>query len=251
MCCRVTTAVVNSSPPTCGVEIPAPELTLLGTVWTTVCPAECHAAVRQTAAEIRKYSLISLSGKERHETVDLGFLRNVLAIGTQGAISKETKRAYFVRSYKVDVSSNGEDWMPHTLTRYVRIRPLSWETGISMRFEVYGCKITAHLGNMTTVPVTTATATATTFSIAAVPAPAPTLPVAKAAIGGREEEVPSAAPTLPVAQAALASPADESALLRTKLALEIEVLQRQARVLQLQEEYFSLQIKRLKGDAVI
>ncbi|KAI1901374.1 hypothetical protein AGOR_G00033740 [Albula goreensis] len=100
--------------------------------------------------------------------VDLGFLRNVLAIGTQGAISKETKRAYFVRSYKVDVSSNGEDWMPvkdgskqkvfqgntnpsdvvirdlpkHTLTRYVRIRPLSWETGISMRFEVYGCKIT-------------------------------------------------------------------------------------------------------------
>uniref|UniRef100_A0A671L955 Neuropilin n=1 Tax=Sinocyclocheilus anshuiensis TaxID=1608454 RepID=A0A671L955_9TELE len=28
-----------------------------------------------------------------------------------------------------------------TLTRYLRIRPLSWEQGICMRFEVYGCKI--------------------------------------------------------------------------------------------------------------
>ncbi|KAJ8396085.1 hypothetical protein AAFF_G00021580 [Aldrovandia affinis] len=99
--------------------------------------------------------------------VDLGFLRNILAVGTQGAISKETKKPYFVKSYKVDVSSNGEDWITlkdgpkqkvfqgntnpmdavitdlpkPTLTRYVRIRPVSWENGISMRFEVYGCKI--------------------------------------------------------------------------------------------------------------
>ncbi|KAJ8336641.1 hypothetical protein SKAU_G00378610 [Synaphobranchus kaupii] len=99
--------------------------------------------------------------------VDLGFLRNVLAVGTQGAVSKETMKPYFVKSYKVDVSSNGEDWITlkdgpkhrvfqgntnptdvvirdlpkPTLTRYVRIRPVSWETGISMRFEVYGCKI--------------------------------------------------------------------------------------------------------------
>ncbi|XP_064201733.1 neuropilin-1a-like isoform X1 [Anguilla rostrata] len=99
--------------------------------------------------------------------VDLGFLRNVVAIGTQGAVSMETKRAYYVTSYKVDVSSNGEDWIPlkdgskqkifqgntnptdvvirdlpkHTLTRFLRIRPVSWETGVSMRFEVYGCKI--------------------------------------------------------------------------------------------------------------
>lgn len=43
--------------------------------------------------------------------VDLGFLRFVSAVGTQGAISKETKKEYFVRSYKVDVSSNGEDWV--------------------------------------------------------------------------------------------------------------------------------------------
>ncbi|KAL6103774.1 nrp1 [Pungitius sinensis] len=98
--------------------------------------------------------------------VDLGFLRFVTAIGTQGAISKETKKQYFVRSYKVDLSSNGEDWITvkegskqkifqgnlnpteearcllpkPTLARYIRVRPMSWEQGICMRFEVYGCR---------------------------------------------------------------------------------------------------------------
>lgn len=41
----------------------------------------------------------------------MGFLRFVTAIGTQGAISKETKKHYYVRSYKVDLSSTGEDWV--------------------------------------------------------------------------------------------------------------------------------------------
>ncbi|XP_029309020.1 neuropilin-1a-like isoform X2 [Cottoperca gobio] len=98
--------------------------------------------------------------------VDLGFLRFVTAIGTQGAISKETKKHYYVRSYKVDVSSNGEDWVTvkegsrqklfqgnhnptdearsflpkQTLARYIRVRPMSWEQGICMRFEIYGCR---------------------------------------------------------------------------------------------------------------
>ncbi|KAA8580994.1 hypothetical protein FQN60_013952 [Etheostoma spectabile] len=96
--------------------------------------------------------------------VDLGFLRFVSAVGTQGAISQETQRIYYVKSYKVDVSSNGEDWITlkegskqkvfqgntnptdvaktmlpkPTLTRFVRIRPVTWETGIALRFEVYG-----------------------------------------------------------------------------------------------------------------
>nr|2QQI_A Chain A, Neuropilin-1 [Homo sapiens] len=100
--------------------------------------------------------------------VDLGLLRFVTAVGTQGAISKETKKKYYVKTYKIDVSSNGEDWItikegnkpvlfqgntnptdvvvavfPKPLiTRFVRIKPATWETGISMRFEVYGCKIT-------------------------------------------------------------------------------------------------------------
>lgn len=100
--------------------------------------------------------------------VDLGFLRFVTAVGTQGAISKETKKKYYVKTYRVDISSNGEDWISlkegnkaiifqgntnptdvvlgvfskPLITRFVRIKPVSWETGISMRFEVYGCKIT-------------------------------------------------------------------------------------------------------------
>ncbi|XP_054846707.1 neuropilin-1 isoform X2 [Eublepharis macularius] len=100
--------------------------------------------------------------------VDLGLLRFVSAIGTQGAISKETKKKYYVKTYRVDISSNGEDWISlkdgnkplvftgntnptdvvyrtfskPVLTRFVKIRPVTWETGISLRFEVYGCKIT-------------------------------------------------------------------------------------------------------------
>lgn len=43
--------------------------------------------------------------------VDLGLLRFVTAVGTQGAISKETRRKYYVKTYRVDISSNGEDWI--------------------------------------------------------------------------------------------------------------------------------------------
>ncbi|KAM4705185.1 neuropilin-1 [Rhinophrynus dorsalis] len=100
--------------------------------------------------------------------VDLGLLRFVSGIGTQGAISKETKKKYYVKSYKVDISSNGDDWITlkdgnkqlvlegntnpidvvyrsfpkPVLTRFIKIRPVTWENGISLRFEVYGCKIT-------------------------------------------------------------------------------------------------------------
>ncbi|XP_076146504.1 neuropilin-1a isoform X1 [Alosa pseudoharengus] len=102
--------------------------------------------------------------------VDLGFLRFISAIVTQGAISQETMKTYFVRSYKVEVSSNGEDWITlkegskqkifqgntnptdkvkaalpkRTLARYVRLRPFTWENGIALRFEVYGCKISEY-----------------------------------------------------------------------------------------------------------
>ncbi|KAM9307917.1 neuropilin-1 [Gastrophryne carolinensis] len=107
------------------------------------------------------------SGKEWIQ-VDLGHLRFVSGIGTQGAISKETNKKYYLKSYRVDISSNGEDWITlkdgsknlvfqgntnptdvvyrafpkPVLTRFVKIRPMTWETGISLRFEVYGCKIT-------------------------------------------------------------------------------------------------------------
>ncbi|MGH0164339.1 UNVERIFIED_CONTAM: hypothetical protein FKN15_046807 [Acipenser sinensis] len=113
------------------------------------------------------FTVIEKTVPEVHFQVDLGFLRFVSAIGTQGAISKVTSKVYYVKTYKVDVSSNGEDWITlkegskqkifqgntnhvdvvktslpkPTLTRFVRIRPSMWENGIALRFEVYGCKI--------------------------------------------------------------------------------------------------------------
>ncbi|XP_072902625.1 neuropilin-2-like isoform X1 [Hemitrygon akajei] len=100
--------------------------------------------------------------------VDLGLLKILTGIATQGAISVDTSKTYFVSSYKLEVSSNGEDWMtyrqgknhklfaantdgnevvlntltPPVVARFVRIRPQLWTNGISMRFEVYGCQIT-------------------------------------------------------------------------------------------------------------
>lgn len=43
--------------------------------------------------------------------VDLRFLTVLTAIATQGAISRETQKGYYVKSYKLEVSTNGEDWM--------------------------------------------------------------------------------------------------------------------------------------------
>ena len=41
----------------------------------------------------------------------MGLLRYVTAVGTQGAISKETRKKYYVKTYRIDISSNGEDWI--------------------------------------------------------------------------------------------------------------------------------------------
>ncbi|XP_066542213.1 neuropilin-2b isoform X2 [Hoplias malabaricus] len=100
--------------------------------------------------------------------VDLHFLKVLTGIATQGAISKETHKSYFVTSFKLEVSTNGEDWMVYrhgkghkvfhantdpsevvlnripqpVLARFVRIRPQNWKNGIALRFELYGCQIT-------------------------------------------------------------------------------------------------------------
>lgn len=100
--------------------------------------------------------------------VDLRFLKVLTGIATQGAVSRDTKMPYYVTKYKVEVSTNGEDWMTYRhgknhrifsgnadatkvvlnkisqllLARYVRIRPQAWHNGISLRFELYGCQIT-------------------------------------------------------------------------------------------------------------
>ncbi|XP_038278178.1 neuropilin-2 isoform X1 [Dermochelys coriacea] len=110
----------------------------------------------------------NLDSNKEFLQVDLRFLTMLTAIATQGAISKETQNGYYVRSYKLEVSTNGEDWMMyrhgknhkvfqantdvtevvlnkiHTpvLTRFVRIRPQVWHNGIALRLELYGCRIT-------------------------------------------------------------------------------------------------------------
>ncbi|CAL8266302.1 unnamed protein product [Lota lota] len=100
--------------------------------------------------------------------VDLLVLKVLTGIATQGAVSKETQKTYYVTTFKLEVSTNGEDWMVYrhgknhkvfhansdptevvlnripqpVLARYVRIRPQTWKNGIALRFEVYGCQIT-------------------------------------------------------------------------------------------------------------
>ncbi|TTE66789.1 Neuropilin-2 [Bagarius yarrelli] len=100
--------------------------------------------------------------------VDLHFLKVLTGIATQGAISQETQKSYYVTTFKLEVSTNGEDWMMYrhgknhkifhantdpsevvlnripqpTLARFVRIRPQTWKNGIALRFELYGCQIT-------------------------------------------------------------------------------------------------------------
>ncbi|KAM6953811.1 LOW QUALITY PROTEIN: neuropilin-1a [Aplochiton taeniatus] len=123
--------------------------------WSPNVPSELLTETTWTPAEDYKECI----------QVDLGFLRFVSAVGTQGAVSQETQKKYYVKTYKVDVSSNGEDWITlkegskqkifqgntnptdvakamlpkPTLARYIRVRPVTWETGIAVRFEVYGC----------------------------------------------------------------------------------------------------------------
>lgn len=46
-----------------------------------------------------------------YQQVDLHTLKVLTGIATQGAISKETKNVYYVSTFKLEVSTNGEDWM--------------------------------------------------------------------------------------------------------------------------------------------
>ncbi|XP_064874398.1 neuropilin-2-like [Oncorhynchus nerka] len=43
--------------------------------------------------------------------VDLHVLKVLTGISTQGAVSKETQKSYYVTTFKLEVSTNGEDWM--------------------------------------------------------------------------------------------------------------------------------------------
>lgn len=45
------------------------------------------------------------------QQVDLFTLKVLTGIATQGAISKETQKSYYVTTFKLEASTNGEDWM--------------------------------------------------------------------------------------------------------------------------------------------
>ncbi|KAK1336575.1 hypothetical protein QTO34_002608 [Cnephaeus nilssonii] len=113
----------------------------------------------------------NLDSNKEYLQVDLRFLTMLTAIATQGAISRETQNGYYVKSYKLEVSTNGEDWMVyrhgknhkvfpgnsdatevvlnrlHTplLTRFVRVRPQTWHAGIALRLELFGCRVTGEV----------------------------------------------------------------------------------------------------------
>jgi hypothetical protein len=51
------------------------------------------------------------------------------AIATQGAISRETQNGYYVKSYKLEVSTNGEDWMVYRHGKNHKVNPVSYLKG--------------------------------------------------------------------------------------------------------------------------
>ncbi|KAG7241748.1 hypothetical protein INR49_025213, partial [Caranx melampygus] len=115
-----------------------------------------------------RYNMTHKEVSEIMRLVDLHTLKVLTGIATQGAISKETEKTYYVTTFKLEVSTNGEDWMVYrhgknhkvfhantdatdvvlnripqpVLARFVRIRPQTWKNGIALRFELYGCQIT-------------------------------------------------------------------------------------------------------------
>lgn len=65
--------------------------------------------------------------------VDLRFLTMLTAIATQGAISRETQNGYYVKSYKLEVSTNGEDWMVYRHGKNHKVNPFPHLTGMRGR----------------------------------------------------------------------------------------------------------------------
>ncbi|ELW70817.1 Neuropilin-2 [Tupaia chinensis] len=146
------------------------------TMLTAIATQGAISRETQNGYYVKTYKLeVSTNGEDwmvyrhgKNHKVDLRFLTMLTAIATQGAISRETQNGYYVKTYKLEVSTNGEDWMVyrhgknhkvfqanndatevvlnklHTplLTRFVRIRPQTWHSGIALRLELFGCRVT-------------------------------------------------------------------------------------------------------------
>ena len=68
--------------------------------------------------------------------MDLHTLKVLTGIATQGAISKETQKAYHVTTFKLEVSTNGEDWMVyrHGKNHKVGLRFMHRHTVFALRY---------------------------------------------------------------------------------------------------------------------
>ncbi|XP_055733938.1 neuropilin-2-like [Salvelinus fontinalis] len=60
--------------------------------------------------------------------VDLHVLKVLTGIATQGAVSKETQKSYYVITFKLEVSTNGEDWMVYRYGKNHKVGHVHTET---------------------------------------------------------------------------------------------------------------------------
>ncbi|XP_060801715.1 neurexin-4 [Amyelois transitella] len=119
--------------------------------------AKLHGTNAWTASE---------SDFDQHLVIDLGVVKNVTRISTQGRAHSQE----YVQEYRVDYSTNGLDYAQYKaaggeikmfqgnhdgntvhknefevpiIAQYIRINPMRWRDKISMRLELYGCDYVA------------------------------------------------------------------------------------------------------------
>ena len=101
----------------------------------------------------------ALANTNQYIQVDLGELRQITAVATQGRNNNQ-----WVTSYTISHSSDGttyidvpttfnantdrntvaeRDVVPTITARYVRLHPLTWNSWPSVRWEIYGCDYSA------------------------------------------------------------------------------------------------------------
>lgn len=69
-------------------------------------------------------------GTDQHNEVDLYSIFSFLQIFQGNHNPTDEVRSYLPKQ---------------TLARYIRIRPMTWEQGICMRFEIYGCRTSGNI----------------------------------------------------------------------------------------------------------
>lgn len=83
---------------------------------------KCPVTVIRTRPPITRDLITYLHFSFFTAQVDLHFLKVLTGIATQGAVSKETHKSYFVTTFKLEVSTNGEDWMIYRFGKNHKVR---------------------------------------------------------------------------------------------------------------------------------